>query len=214
MKSSTRAVRLREKSARRRAERKADTRRAILEAATALFLEQGFEKFSLRQVAEAIGYSATTIYLYFNDKDDLLFHVAMEGFKRFGESLQAGYAGADDPLGRLKAIGKAYVEFGLANPVNYRLMFMQRGEFLQREPPEGYTSVIDSFGILLRTLEECMRAGLIEEGDLMTYAAMVWTTVHGLVALAISTPYFDERAISAVLERSQHMIVDGIRRRK
>jgi AcrR family transcriptional regulator len=48
-------------------------RQAILTAAGALFLEQGYERFSLRKVAERIGYSPTTIYPYFRDKDDLLF---------------------------------------------------------------------------------------------------------------------------------------------
>jgi AcrR family transcriptional regulator len=210
--SSTRAERLRKRSAERREQQKVDTRRAILDAATALFLKQGFEKFSLRQVAEAIGYSATTIYLYFEDKDDLLYHVAIEGFKRFGEMLQTAYASSEEPLGRLKAIGQAYVQFGLENPVHYRLMFMQRGEFLQREPPEGYESVIDSFGILTQTIRECLAAGLIKEGEVMTYAAMVWSTVHGIVSLSISTPYFERAAVPVILERSQDMIVNGIRR--
>jgi AcrR family transcriptional regulator len=51
-----------------------------VDAAGALFLEQGYERFSLRKVAERIGYSPTTIYLYFRDKDDLLFTVVDEGF--------------------------------------------------------------------------------------------------------------------------------------
>ena len=42
-------------------------RQAILTAAQHLFNEQGFEKVSMRNIAEAIEYSPATIYLYFKD---------------------------------------------------------------------------------------------------------------------------------------------------
>ncbi|MFX5306100.1 helix-turn-helix domain-containing protein, partial [Acinetobacter baumannii] len=71
--TATRQIRIRQKSAERRERRRQETRRAILEAATRMFEREGYEGFSLRQVAEAIGYTPTTIYLYFKDKDDLLF---------------------------------------------------------------------------------------------------------------------------------------------
>ena len=207
----TRAQRLKQGSAKRREQGKAETRRAILNAAVALFQEHGFEHFSLRQVAEAIGYSPTTIYLYFIDKDDLLFHTAMEGFVKFGEMLQAAYDGADTPLERFGAVGRAYVTFGLENPVNYRLMFMQRGEFLERDTPPGYESVIDSFGVLTRALQDCLDAGVIKPGDLQTYANMAWANVHGIVALAIGTPYIDEAAAYAILEQYQTSITEGMK---
>lgn len=209
--SSTQDGRIRQKSAQRRQARKAELRQAILDAATTLFLEQGYERFSLRQVAEAIGYSPTTIYLYFKDKDELLFTVAMDGFRRFGEELQLAYDGAEGPLQRLAAIGEAYVDFGLQNPVHYRLMFMQRGEFLQREPPEGYESFIDSFAILTRTVEECIEAGVIAKGAVMGYAGMIWANVHGIVALAIATPYFDRQQARAVHQLSARALIHGIK---
>ena len=208
---TTRAQRLKQGSAKRREQGRAETRRAILDAAVTLFREHGFENFSLRQVAEAIGYSPTTIYLYFDDKDDLLFHTAMEGFVKFGEMLQAAYDGAATPLKRFDAIGRAYVEFGLENPVNYRLMFMQRGDFLERETPPGYESVIDSFGVLTRALQDCLDAGVVKPGDLQTYAGVAWASVHGIVALAISTPYLDEAAAYAILEQYQTSITEGMK---
>jgi AcrR family transcriptional regulator len=53
----TRAKRIREASQKRREQQRQETRQAILEAATALFAEKGYEDFSLRQVAEATGYT-------------------------------------------------------------------------------------------------------------------------------------------------------------
>jgi AcrR family transcriptional regulator len=121
MTTATRATRLKEASKKRRDQQKADLRQGILEAAAKLFEEKGYEGFSLRQVAEEIGYTPTTIYLYFKDKDDLLLHVAYDGFRQFGEILETAYRTKETPLERLNAIGWAYFEFAMSHPIHYRL---------------------------------------------------------------------------------------------
>ena len=208
--TSTQAERIKKASAKRREQQKLETRRAILGAAVELFTEHGYENFSLRQVAEVIGYSPTTIYLYFENKDDLLFHTAMEGFVTFGQMLQDAYDSSDDPLERLRAQGQAYVRFALENQVSYRLMFMQRGEFLTRETPEDHDSVIDSFGVLLRTVAECFEAGYFKQGDVETYANVLWGSVHGVASLSIATPYIDVQEAYALVERSNRWLVEGM----
>src|SRR6266550_7943948 len=99
--ASTQAERLRQAIRHRQAQEKQALRQAILTAAGELFLQQGYERFSLRKVAERVGYSATTIYLYFHDKDDLLFTVVDEGFVRFGQVLVAEAQRHLDPWERI-----------------------------------------------------------------------------------------------------------------
>lgn len=211
--ADTRAERLRRASAERRAGRKLALRRTILDAATELFLERGFEDFSLRQVAEEIGYSPTTIYHHFADKDELMFTVAMEGMAHFGEELQAGYDSEGEPLTRFVAIGRAYLQFGLSHPLHYRLMFMQRSEWLERKPPDGCESIIDSFSILTQTLRECIEAGQITPpmgSDLRTLSYLVWSQVHGLTALSITTPYLSTEQALGLIEPTLQLILNGL----
>ena len=208
--NSTREVRTQAKSAARRKQQKEALSQTILDAATELFQKQGYQNFSLRQVAEAIGYSPTTIYLHFKDKDELLFKVAVQGFKNFGEQLQAAYDNGRTPMARLQGIGKAYLDFGLSHRVHYRLMFMERGEFLLKEPPEGCESIIDAFGILTQTIKECMDAGVIKQGDLQTYAHTIWAVTHGIVALAISVPMVNEADARASFKTAMQMIQKGL----
>src|SRR5947209_20407008 len=132
--TGTQAERLRQAIRHRHAQEKQELRQAILTAAGELFLEQGYERFSLRKVAERIGYSPTTIYLYFRDKDDLLFTVVDEGFVRFGQQLAAAAASTVDPWERIIALSRAYVAFGLQNPEYYQLMLMQRSDSLTHQP--------------------------------------------------------------------------------
>jgi AcrR family transcriptional regulator len=212
-KPTTRAERVRRASRERREQEKQELREAILGAAGGLFAEQGYERFSLRQVAETIGYSPTTIYLYFKDKDDLLFAVAEEGFERFAAQLASAAASADDPIKRLGAIGQAYIDFGLQNPVHYQLMFMQRADFLASHRPGEDKPRIDAFRVLQDAVQYAIDAGALRPGDLEAYSDALWALVHGVVALAISMPFMAAERIRRGAETVLAMSIDGLRRR-
>lgn len=196
----TRSERLRHATQQRRETEQQELRQAMLKAASNLFLEQGYEQFSLRQVAERIGYSPGTIYRYFKDKDDLLFTVVDEGFQRFGEQLGAVLAITSDPWQRLIALARAYITFGLQNPVYYQLMFMQRGDFLMRRGAYENAPHIDSFTLLSTLVQEAMDAGALRPGDAHSTSDAFWAIVHGVVALAIIVPIFDEQRTERMVE--------------
>ena len=191
--TKTRATRLREKSSARRQQQKAEVRGAILAAASELFLAGGLEGFSLRGVAERVGYSATTVYLYFDNKDDLLFSVSLEGFEAFGQALKDAYETTADPLARIGAIGRAYVAFGAAHPAHYRLMFMERGEFFLKENPNDCKPTINSFDIFVQAVHEAHAAGVLNTEEPMSLVYTLWAAVHGLVALTLCVPVNDTR---------------------
>jgi AcrR family transcriptional regulator len=212
-KSITRAERVRKASRQRREQEKQDLRATILHAASRLFAEQGYEHFSLRQVAEMIGYSPTTIYLYFKNKDDLLFAVVEEGFDSFGAQLAAAAAAVADPLARLNAIGRAYIDFGLQNPVHYQLMFMQRADFLIGHRPGEEQPRIYAFRVLQDTVQYGIDSGAVLPGDVEAYSDALWALVHGVVALAISMPFIPAERIQRSAETALAMSIDGLRQR-
>lgn len=207
---ATRAERLRDASRQRRDQEKQDVRQAILDAAAELFREHGYERFSLRQVAERIGYSPTTIYLYFADKDDLLFTVADVGFTRFGEQLVAAATQATDPAERLAAMGRAYIDFGIQNPAYYQLMFMQRGDFLMANREGECTPRIDSFGALQQAVRDAISAGAMRSGDAAPNADALWALVHGIVAMAITMPFFPAERAHAAAEAGFTLMIDAM----
>lgn len=207
----TQAERLREVSRRRREREKEELRRRILDTAGALFLEHGYEGFSMRQIAERIGYSATTIYRYYEDKDDLLFAIVHEGFLRFGKQLAKAAQSGADPRERLGALGRAYIEFGLKNPVYYRLMFMQRFDFLFESRAEQKAPVIDSFAVLRGAVEQAMQAGVLNQGDPETTSIVIWSVVHGITSLAIAgAKRFDKKQVRESAELALRMISEGL----
>ena len=209
--TETQAQRLHRAIRHRRDQEKQELRQAILTAAGELFLEQGYERFSLRRVAERIGYSPTTIYLYFRDKDDLLLTVVEEGYVRFSQQLAAAAEGQVDPWERLIALGRAYVAFGLEHPMYYQLMFMQRADFLMQKPRGESQPRIASFQILRQTVQQAIDDGVLRPGDAENYSDVLWALVHGMVSLAISMPMFDAARVQRTMETAWQMEGQGLR---
>lgn len=213
--NKTSAERIRQATHERREQEKQELHQAILNAAGELFLEQGYEHFSLRQVAERIGYATGTIYLYFKDKDEVLFKIAQDGFARFNQQLEQAVQRESEPLARLKAIARAYITFGMQNPAAYQLMFVQRPEFLLhaqriKEHEEGKFGA-RALDLLYELIKQAMDAGVIRPGPIDSTADALWAVAHGFVTLATCFPDFDqgrlERGTEAVLE----LIANGFR---
>jgi len=91
-----------------RSRRKERSRERVIQAALDLFVRQGFDETTVRQIVAAGGISMRTFFRYFPTKLDLAFPRSEEGSERLQELLQAHRDGAD-PLGGVAA---ALVEFG------------------------------------------------------------------------------------------------------
>jgi AcrR family transcriptional regulator len=213
--AQSRQSRINQRRAKRREHSRQQTRQAILEAATRMFEREGYEGFSLRQVAENIGYTPTTIYLYFKDKDDLLFSVCSQGFTEFHLALQTAHGNHSDPLERLQALGWAYFEFGLSHPLHYQVMFMQRSEWVlkatnAKEDAEGS----NSYMIQMSAVVEAMKAGVIRMGDPIETTNLVWSGIHGIVSLALSmkgiVPKWEEAYARRLVEGFFQMLFKGL----
>jgi AcrR family transcriptional regulator len=209
--TETQAQRVRAASSERREREKQELRQAILAAAQELFLAHGYTGLSMRLVAEKIGYTPTTIYLYFEDKDDLLFAVMDQAYDRFTTDLEAAYRATDDPLLRLRSLANAYIRFALHNQEAYQMIFMQRPDFLMKWKVGTKQPRAASLYILKEVIEQAQQAGVIRAGDVDIQSDVFWAAVHGAASLAIAMPELFgrgriERTIAAVIESSLHSL--------
>jgi AcrR family transcriptional regulator len=67
----------------RKEREKQEMREKILLVATEMFIEEGYDKTSIRKIADKIEYSPATIYLYFKDKDEIFHAIHDKGFDKF-----------------------------------------------------------------------------------------------------------------------------------
>ena len=197
--------RIRQASRERRDLEKQELRQNILAAAAELFLEQGHENFSLRRVAERIGYAPSTIYNYFDNKDDLLFTVVDEAYLGFKKQFIAASVNTTEPLERLIALGETYLEFGLSHPVHYQLIFMRRSDYLLRPRQGEEQPRVMVLQVLHQAVKEIIEgSSLTFSGNLdninhtEAYVNMFWAWMHGIVSLAITMPIFDQKQVAQV----------------
>jgi AcrR family transcriptional regulator len=200
-----------EASQRRRAEQRDGLRRRIHRAASDLLLEEGYAAFSLRRVAARIGYTATTIYRYYADKDDLVFSIVREGYEALVQTLRAADRESYDPFEQLRALGRAYVRFGVEHPVHYRIMFMQRPEFWDHAPLAERGGRERALAALREVVDRCIATGDTRDRDGEALSLALWSALHGVVAMALATPFVDESAAGSVAETQLALLVDGLR---
>lgn len=196
-----------------RIERERLAKRArILDAARELFVERGIEAVTLREIAQRIEYSTTAIYVQFKDKQDLVEQMVQEDFATFVAALSK-VAAIPEPLERLWKLGEAYVEFALANPHHYRLLFMTPHP--PEQHPEHEPTGIEGYRFLLGTVAQCIEAGHLrpEITDADATAQAIWATTHGLVSLLIAMGHlakFHWRAADVLRETAVGATLRGL----
>lgn len=193
----------------KRAKYKEKFRREILESAREIFVSDGYDGFSMRKLAGKIGYSPTTIYLYFTNKDDLLFAICEEFFANFFVELTRIRSVSQDPVETLRQAFVYLIEFGLKNPNQYKVIFFTKsiygtmGELIQKESMARNTYL--AFKEMIR---DCIKAGRLRELDEDVIASALATASHGLVTMILYCPDFlNEKG--AIVARS---LVDALLR--
>jgi AcrR family transcriptional regulator len=163
----------------------------ILAATEAMLLETGsVQAVSVRAVADAVGVTAPSIYRHFADKSELIFEVCARHFTALEAYISEACDGIDDPVDSLTALGRAYIEFGLANPEPYRIMFMTRADAAPEQYQGPALAESAAFSHLLTCVQACIDAGRLrpECTDAYRVAIGLWARVHGLTSLRVSKP--------------------------
>jgi AcrR family transcriptional regulator len=95
----------------------------ILDTALDIIIKEGFDNLSVRKIASRMGFTATTIYNYYTNKDEINLMIRIRGFEKLYDLLLTSSASQNDLEDKLKAMIRGYIEFGLTNPSYYDIMF-------------------------------------------------------------------------------------------
>jgi AcrR family transcriptional regulator len=190
----------------RRERQKAELRDTILAAARRIFAAEGAEALTMRRIAEAIEYSPGTLYLYFSSREEIAMQLVSEGFKKLLASVEPALA-IDDPIERLRAIGRAYVAFGVSDPQTYKLIFMQDPKYVYSVLAPGDAadpgrSGQQAFDVMASAIRAAVACGWFKPVDPLRAAEAFWAALHGVVSLYITCPKMipDVASTAALLE--------------
>ena len=215
----------------RRQREKSELRLRVLDAARELFLCGGEEAVTLRRVAERIEYSATTIYLYFPNKEALIQELCLADFIAYSRVLQQAER-LPDPLVRLRKIAAAYVDFGLLYPAHYRAMFMTpaTGKSGGEAEPPGVSSANKGIGVAVQkpspappspydflhtAVFKAMAAGCFKPQyrDVAIIAQVIWSGLHGVISLHLVRARYTSvgwRPVQAGVEMMVECLINGL----
>lgn len=157
-------------------------REMALDAANALIAAEGLAGFSMRKVAQAMGYTVGNLYLLFSNQDDLLAEVSLRTADAMHAYLETQAAKGKTPLDRLQAISYGYIAFAQKHSFSWRLMFEHR------LPPEQWNHPgLDAKQKALFEFVESHLEPLLPDAspkELRAAATALWSSVHGLCVLA------------------------------
>ena len=159
----------------------------ILQAAKSLFIEKGFEATSMRNIAERVEISPTTIYLYYKDKNDIVYALHGEGFKLLGHQFKKLESIAD-PFERFKAMAGIYIQFALNHSDFYELMFVRKGpmDYVQENcSNENWVEGAQTYKLLYEIVVECQRSGYFTMAEPHTFSLLTWSMLHGMCMLKL-----------------------------
>lgn len=167
-----------------------DLRRALLDAANAILAETGRWDFSLREVARRAGVSHNAPYRHFADKDSLLAAIGVAGFEALNLATSAAAKDAANPVGTIRALGQAYIRFGVSRPALYRLMFgrgLRDAEGLSpalKEAIEAARARLRDV-VLWGARTGAFRVDSDDADEVTATVVAAWSLVHGFTSLTI-----------------------------
>lgn len=195
----------------RKLRQKEEMKELILHTAMKLFLEEGFGNVSLRRIAEKIEYSPATIYLYFKDKDEILYALHTQGFNELIRR-QRAIPATKDLLERIRKHGEVYMTFALENHEYYNLMFIMRSPARKFENDEQWNVGMRSYELFRNDVKAAIDAGVFKKADVDVATFSLWALVHGVVSLILRKrcAMLDQDELPAAAKKALNFVMDNI----
>ena len=178
----------------------ADQRARLLDAALRTLEDSGPEGLQARRLTAEIGASTQALYTLFGGMPALFEAMVAEGFVRFAAHIEA-VPETDDPVADFFRQGRAYVDWALAHPQLYRLMFGLTGgglrlhsglELTLSGPMANFAEGRAAAEVMVRSLERVKASGRIAPVNTRLAAGQALSATHGYVLLQIAGAFGDE----------------------
>jgi AcrR family transcriptional regulator len=134
-------------------------RESILEAASNLFIQRGFQGTSMGDIAEAMGATRTALYYYFRNKEAILQELVSEVTVMAGTLASQAADPQADPAQALRQMVKQHARLILGHPVQFRVVERNEENLpapLRKSAQAARRQVLDRFE---HTLQAGMQAG-------------------------------------------------------
>jgi AcrR family transcriptional regulator len=187
---------------------RARVKRAILDAARALFVAEGFGNVSVRKIGETIEYSPSAIYSYFENRDEIFLALAEEGFRMLATMLETRHT--EDPLNDLRQSYWSYYEFSKRHPEYFALIFLERTLPTVRDTSR-FMFLKDLKQQNDRALERCVKEGIFPTStDTERSGQVLWASIHGPAVIGLTWQRMSETQADALAADTLETALAGL----
>jgi AcrR family transcriptional regulator len=178
--------------AERRVEEKERRRGEILDAADSLYAEKGWESVTIEQVARSARLSRALVYVYFKDKEALLFAVGERAMRLLRDRFIAASATQLSGLEKVEAIGRAYMTYAFEFPHYFDFVARFHAHSTPAdsasEDEHCRTAGDEVIAVVVQAIETGVADASIRAdiGEPMMVAVTMWAFTHGLIQLAMA----------------------------
>jgi AcrR family transcriptional regulator len=178
--------------AERRVEEKGRRRAEILDAAEALYAEKGWDSVTVDQVARSARLSRALVYVYFKDKQELLFAVGERAMLLLRDRFVDAFTAQTLGMEKIEAIGRAYMAYAFEFPHYFDFVSRLNAHSMATDPGShhlGCQAAGDAaIGVVVQAIEAGIRDGSIRPnvGEPIMLAVTLWAFTHGLIQLAMA----------------------------
>ncbi len=158
----------------------------ILVESRDMLIKHGFGKVSMRKIAKKVNVSATSIYLHFKNKDDLLLALIESSIEKLSEALNKQLVQDDNPLTKLEKMADNFLSFAIENPQEYEIIYMVRPEEMPKYPTEKFQQIRKIYEMLAEIIREGQTKKLFQVEDPLMSAYTLWAQLHGVASVVIS----------------------------
>jgi AcrR family transcriptional regulator len=196
--------------AERRQEEKDRRRTEIVDAAEELYRDVGWDAVTMDSVARRARLSRALVYVYFKDKSDLHFAIAVRAMEQLHRSFLEASDRAATGAEKVLAIGRAYIAYGEQFPHYFDACARLELHTPSGSEPTPQEMLCFEAGKMPHEVAiEALRAGQgdgsirADLGDLNVTARVLWGFSHGLIQIAMTKGEMLARAGIAVPQLTQ-----------
>ena len=173
----------------------------LIDQAKKMLEEVGPDKLSIRAISEQVGVSATAVYHHFANKDELLSHLAAQGFAQLASVLGQCQQGIDKK-NKMQVISRQYMLFAFEHPAMYQLMFGSQLAHSEMNPTLS-TARKNAYAVVEQCVADVLEKD-IQSKEVRSAALAAWSFAHGLASLMIHNVFELPEHISkdAVIEKA------------
>ena len=186
-----------------------DKRTAILDAATDVFAEYGFQDADVQVIAQRAGVGKGTVYRHFVNKEQLFWSTTLASAQRWYSIAREVINSGDDPVTKLKRMASERARFLEKYPNDVEIIILQRAYFRGRipKPIEQYMRE-HLFDPILLVIDEGMRKGLLELTQPKSFCFAYCSALHG--AMSMHCFFEHEVSLSEMTEHTVNALLNGV----